>query len=222
MTRASFFVLVAALLTSGALACNTTETVDTSGTFFTLTEQHNLPDTVIATVGSVIPLSFLVSHDGAALGGVTLTWTAKGGDSRIVKPSAASDSNGVATGTWVLSDSVGVDTLAIQTPSGLLTLFARTTPGAATLITRLGSDSVAVAVGTPTTLAVQAVDVRNNLVANASVAWTASGGTLSAPVSASNASGRAEITFTPNKSGVYQITAALSGEASTVFTVVAN
>lgn len=222
MTRATALALVAALATTGAVACSPTETVDTSGSYFTLTEQHNLPDTVVATVGSIIPISFLVTHNGVALGGVTLTWTAKGGDSRIVTPSAASDSTGVATGTWVLSDSVGFDTLGIQTSSGIRTFYAHTVPGSATLITRLVADSMSVAVGTPTTLAVQATDARNNLVTNANVTWSATGGTLSAPASASNTNGRAEISFIPSAPGVYRITATLPGEASTVFTVVAT
>lgn len=222
MRRIPFLALGAAVVVAAIAACNSPEAIDTSGNFFTLTEQHNLPDTTVAVVGSVIPLSFLVTHNGAALAGVTASWTAKGGDSRLVNGTTTSDSTGLLTGTWVLSDSVLVDTLTIETGSGTRTFYARTIPGAPTTINRLVSDSLNLAVGAATTLAVQVIDARNNLVNGVTIGWTASAGTLSAASTSSNVTGRAEVNFTASTAGAYRVVATLPGEQTIVFAVVAR
>ena len=218
--------IVAALsitLAAGVAACDATSSTNVDATpYFTYTTDPALADSIVAVAGSVIPVRVKITHAGIAAAYIGIAWSTTGGNSRVADTASITDSLGYAFAHWVVRDSLGDNTLTLTTIDGTHTFYARTIAGEASSIVRAAADSMGVAVGSATTLAVQIRDAHDNAVPDAVVQWTTSAGLLSGVTSSSDANGRAQITFTAPVAGAYSITAMLADRATVSFTIVAN
>ncbi len=213
-----------AILCVAALAgCNVTSSTNVDSTpYFTYTTDPALADSIVVVAGSVIPVRVKITHAGTAAAYLGIAWSATGGNSRVADTSSTTDSLGYAFAHWVVRDSLGDNTLTLTTLDGTRTFYARTIAGAPSSIVRAGADSMSVAVGSATPLAVQILDAHGNAVPNASVQWSTSAGLLNAVTSSSDANGRAQITFTAPVAGTYSVTAMLADRATVTFTITAS
>jgi adhesin/invasin len=213
-----FFTVTAAACLGG-----TTEAAST-GPYYTLSVYGGTLESSTVPASSSTTVHVQVMHAGAAAPGVPITWMPKGGNSRVASASVVSDTLGVVSAIWFVSDTVGTDTLTAVTIDGSaqLKLFAQVVAGAASLMTRVTPSPDSVAAGTPLVLAAKVTDRTGNAVANVTIQWSASSGTLSAQSAATNASGVASATFTPPSKGTFTVTADLPNRATVIFTIVAT
>jgi len=147
-----------------------------------------------ATVGQALalPLRVMVTENGAASSGVTVTWGTTTGGS--LAPAGPTGADGVATSGWTLGNTSGEQT-ATATLSGAsgspVTFTAAALAGPATAIAKAGGDGQTGQVGTQLPLPLQArvTDQLGNGVEGFAVDWAASGGTVSSPSVATSVAG---------------------------------
>jgi alpha-tubulin suppressor-like RCC1 family protein len=123
-----------------------------------------------ATVGSQVPLSVKVTDaSGQAVKGTTVQWAVTGGGGSITPASSTTDATGVATATWTLGNTAGVQTATASFDATHSVTFTVTaTAGAASGVT-VTPDSVNLSsLGDTVRLHATAVDAGNN---PAPVAW---------------------------------------------------
>jgi hypothetical protein len=148
---------------------------------------------------------------GIPVPGVTVTFAPTTGSGSVTIATAVSDSTGSAKVTWTLGTATGHDSLTVA--SGVLTpvsVVATVTAGpAATVTVVAGNNQTAVSGSTlPIPLAVRVIDQFGNLAANATVAWTAGGGTVSSATSISDSNGIAQVAYTlAGRAGAQNVTA---------------
>jgi adhesin/invasin len=127
----------------------------------------------------------------------------------------------VATATWTLGDTARVYTLTAAITGASVTLQATAGAGDATVFTKVSPDTLVVAAGASTLITARAVDKFGNPVPGVVVAWTTTGGALTAATTTTGASGNAEVAFSSDPSPrSYTITATAAGLGATTFTVV--
>ena len=157
-------------------------------------------DAQVGAVGTALPLLLrvVVTEDGAALAGASVTWATASG---TVGPSpATSDAGGIATATWTLGNASGART-ATATLAGAtgspVTFTATANPGPANAIFKVAGDLQGEAINA--NFAVQAQvrveDQFGNPRPGATVDWAGSGAVLPAAASTvTNAQGVASVT----------------------------
>ncbi len=219
------------LLVALAVACSSDSGSGSSGDPTTPTTPSTngysvTVDSVFATrtamVGTSLPSEVHVSLNGQPAAGVTITWTVSTGGGTANPTTSTTNSAGIATTVWTLSDTVRTSTLT----GGIVAVSAAnlsvtTTPGPATAIVRASADSVAVVAGSSTLLTARVTDKSGNAVPGASVAWSATGGALTPAASVTGSSGNADVVFsTDGAPKSYTVTATVAGIGALTFKVV--
>jgi plastocyanin len=164
-----------------------------------------------------LPLQVVVTEDGAAKAGATVTWstTAPGGS---LQPTAGTtDAAGTASATWTLGTTSGSQTAqaALSGATGSpVTFTATAAPGAAVELEKVSGDEQDGVVGTQLGLPLVAKvsDEFGNGVAGVAVAWEASDGSVSASSVPTGQDGTSAVTVTlPATAGAITIVAASEG-----------
>jgi plastocyanin len=159
-------------------------------------------DAQSGTVGQPLanPLQVVVTEDGAASPGATVTWsTAVPG--AALAASSTTDANGIASNAWTLGNTSGSQTAqaALSGATGSpITFTATAAPGEATTLADAGGNNQSAEVNSQLASAVQvkASDQFGNGVQGVSVGWAATGGTVSAATVPSNAAGISAVNVT--------------------------
>lgn len=147
------------------------------------------------------PLEVLVTEDGTASSGTTVTWSTTDLNGSLDPTSAVTDANGIARSAWTLGTISGAQT-ARATVSGAsgspATFTASAATGPPSQIVKAAGDQQTGQTGTQLGAAVQArvLDAFSNGVPGVPVAWAASGATVSAASVPSDASGISGVNVT--------------------------
>jgi VCBS repeat-containing protein len=174
--------------------------------------------------GQTAPAGFpvadsLVVHledaNGNGIGGKAISWLQAPGSGSPSPSSSTTDPNGFAATQWTLGNAVGDNTLnAVFSGLPAVTFTAHGTSDVPTTLAKNGGDNqsgfVATTLANP--LSVKVTDSHGNPVEGVTVTWTANGGSVSSPTSASNTAGIAEVDRTLGLlPGDYSTTAAVTG-----------
>ena len=188
--------------------------------------------TEVSGNGQTAPAGFEVAEDlvvrltddnGNGVGGRAVTWVVSTGGGTVTPQNTTTDPSGFASTRWTLGSLAGQNT-PTAVFSGIPPVPFSATASAdvpSKIALQSGDNQSAVggqALASP--LAVKVTDANNNPVENVSVAWTANGGgSVSAPTSATNAQGIAQITRTLGTAlGPYTTTADVPGLTGTPIT----
>ena len=165
----------------------------------------NSGDAQSATVGQPLanPIQVVVTENGSASPGVTVTWSTAAGGS-LAPASGPTGADGIASTEWTLGTTSGAQaasaTLAGATGSPVTFTATATADAAATLAKAAGNngDNQTGEINNPLPLPVQArvTDQFGNAVGGTDVNWSATGAAVSAPTVASNATGLSQVTVT--------------------------
>src|SRR5438552_17236474 len=178
-----------------------------------------------ATVNTVLPVALKIKavdpYSGQPLSGVTVTFSdgAKGGTFSTATP--VTDANGFASTIYTLSKIARTVTITASVPGFAGTALTETgTPAAPKWIVALKGNNQSATVTTqlPAALVVKVADQYSNGVPGITVNFNdgGAGGKLSATSAVTDTSGNASVAYTtPPSSGVYRITASVSGVAAT-------
>jgi Bacterial Ig-like domain (group 1) len=176
-----------------------------------------------AVVGAVIVGKVHVTRAGQPVAGIAVSWIAPPGGGSVSPASSNSDASGVATTSWTLGDTARVYTLTAATSNGSAALQATAIAGPATTLTKVGTDTVAVAGGASALLTVRSADKLGNPVGGVVVAWTTTGGAITAASTTTGASGKAEVVFSSDPAPkTYTVTATAAGLGTQTFVIVAQ
>lgn len=157
------------------------------------------------TVGQALPQPLVIKvtdQSGAAVPGLTVSWTVSGGGGSVSAASNQTDAQGQAHGTWTLGHVAGSNNdTAVAHAGGLAASFtASADAGTATQIAIASGDGQTGLVAQPLAqpLVVAVADQYGNPTINVTVAWavTAGGGAVSAASGATNAQGQASVSWT--------------------------
>jgi adhesin/invasin len=223
-SASSIPVLVASLF--AVWSCGGGDSTSPGGTnggtppVFSVVLDSGIVDSVAAPAGTAIPVRVRVAQSGTASAGATVTWTVQAGHGTVSSPTSLTDINGIASVSWTLGDSIGLNTLAAVSGDGSISMHAVGTAGIANGVTRVSPDSVSVVAGGTVSIIARAIDVRGNPVSGATLTFAASAGSLSVTTTTTSSSGNGETAFTtPTTPGAYTVTATLPGQASVIFHV---
>jgi len=219
------------ILTAFAVACSSdsnsgSDTTPTTPTTPAANAYSVSVDSAFATrtamVGTNLPSEVRVSQNGQPASGVTVTWTVSTGGGTANPTTSITNSAGVASTVWTLSDTVRTATLTGGIVSvSSANLVVTTTAGPATAIVKVGADSVAVVAGSSTLLTAKVTDKTGNAVSGATVTWTASAGSLTTSSTISGSSGNAQVVFSTDAGPKsYTVTATVAGIGALTFKVV--
>lgn len=224
--RKSLLTFVVA--TFAVAACSKDSTgLDTGGgttttpTVYNVAFDSGIVDSTAVTVGTSIPIRIHVTKAGAAVPNAPVTWTISAGHGSVSSASTTTDANGGTFVSWTVGDTAGVNTISATAFDASATIRAIGTAGAAASILKVSSDSSAVVAGASIPLTVRVVDRGGNAVNNTNVAWTTTGGTLTASSSTSGANGNATTVLTTSAKGSFSVTATLAGKGTVTYKVVA-
>ena len=149
------------------------------------------------------PLAVVVTRDGSAASGVSVSWNIVSGGGTLGGASSATNGDGIATMTWTLGPAAGAQSAraSVADASGSPVAFTATaTAGPATTIEASGGTGQAATIGTALgdPLQVRVEDQFGNPVGGISVSWavTGGGGTLAPPTSTTAANGTASSVWT--------------------------
>ena len=161
----------------------------------------------------------VVDQNGLSLVGAVVSWEVIGASGSVSSPTSTTDVNGQASVIWTLGTTAGTDSLRATLANGSSVIFTATATAAGFSNLSLSSgDAQNVAVGTASAnMTVLATDANGNPLSGVTVTWTASGGTLSATSSTTDANGLASVTVTPAAAGPYTV-AASAGAGTTPVT----
>lgn len=162
----------------------------------------NSGDAQSATVGLPLanPIQVVVTEGGSPSAGTTITWSTAAGGS-LIPASGPTGADGIASAEWTLGTASGAQTagatLAGATGSPV-TFTATAAAGAAASLSKLSGDNQSGEISTQLGAPVQAKvsDQFGNGVQGVSVAWAATGGTVSAATVPSDAAGASAVTVT--------------------------
>ncbi len=184
-----------------------------------------------AVVGTALPqpIAVLVSDQyDNPIAGYTVNWAAGAGSGATAVASSMTNASGIATSGWTIGTVAGAgNQAATATAAGLtgspVNFTASATAGpAAVLAISSGNNQTAVAGSLlPTGLVVLVTDAYSNPVSGVTVNWAAAtgGGSVSAPTSATSASGLASISWTLGGTiGGQTATAAVAGTTPAMVT----
>jgi plastocyanin len=163
----------------------------------------NSGDAQSGSVGQPLaaPLRVVVTEDGAASSGRTVTWSTTVAGASLNPASAVTDASGIASSAWTLGGTSGSQsaqaTLTGATGSPV-TFTATAAAGAAASLSKLSGDNQSGQTGAQLAAPVQAKvsDPFGNGVEGVSVAWAATGGTVSAATVPSDAAGASAVNVT--------------------------
>jgi adhesin/invasin len=220
-------VLVAALCAAAACSHDTTSSPSPS-TPGTSTSSSGLNISVdsafanrTAVVATLIPADVHVTLSGQPSAGVTVSWIVPAGGGSVSPASSTTDASGVATATWTLGDTARTYTLTAAITGASVTLQATATAGDPAALSKISPDTIVVAAGASTLVTVRAVDKLGNPVAGVVVAWTTTGGALTAATTTTGTSGNAEVAFSSDPTPrSYTVSATAAGLSTATFTVV--
>ena len=174
-----------------------------------------------ALIGSALPTTVHVELGGVPAANVTVNWFPNALSGTVSSKTSTTDANGNASVTWTLSDTVRVNTLTATAGTGSVNVTAATTPGPVTTLTKASADSTSLVAGASTILTVRATDPFGNRVPGVAIAWSTSGGSLSATSSTTGSAGNADIVFsTTGAPASYSVTAASGSLPAVSFKVV--
>jgi len=218
---------LSALSLTAAVACGsssdgsgTTGPGGSSGTAYSVSADSTFLART-APIGSTLPTTVHVELGGVPQANVTVSWFPNALSGTVSSKTSTTDSNGNASVTWTLGDTVRVNTLTATAGTGSVNVTATTTPGPATTLTKASADSTSLVAGASTILTVRAADQFGNRVPGVTITWTASGGSLSAASSTTGAAGNADIVFmTTTSPAAYSVTATAAGMQAVSFKIV--
>ena len=147
------------------------------------------------------PLVVTVTEAGAPKVGATVTWATTAAGSTLDPTSATTDASGLASTTWTLGTTSGSQTAqaSLSGASGSPVSFTATAaPDAAAALSKAGGDQQNGTINAQLPQPVQAkvADQFGNGVSDVVVAWTATGGTVSAPTVPTDAAGISAVNVT--------------------------
>jgi plastocyanin len=179
----------------------------------------NSGDAQTGSVGQPLaaPLRVVVTEDGAASSGRTVTWSSTVAGASLNPASAVTDASGIASSAWTLGNTSGSQS-AQATLSGAtgspVTFTATAAAGAAASLSKLSGDNQSAQIGAQLGAPVQAKvsDPLGNGVQGASVAWAATGGTVSAATVPSDAAGTSAVNVTMGSTAGPVIITATAGD----------
>lgn len=159
-------------------------------------------DAQTGTVGEALPdpLQVVVSENGTPASGTTVTWSTASGGS-LSPTSAVTDANGLASSTWTLGTVSGSQSAqaTVSGAAGSPVVFSGTAVAATvSTLSPAGGDAQSAAINSPLPAPVQAKvsDDFGNGIEGVSVAWAATGATVSAPTVVSDAAGISAVNVT--------------------------
>lgn len=217
--------IVAMGFTAATTACDdkSSNTAPLVGTTVTI---NTASGAQTGTAGQALaqPISVhVVDQSGAAFAGASLTWTVMSGGGSVSAATSTTNATGDATTIWTLGNTVGADSLKADLGNGSSVIIAATAvAGPFASLSLVSGDAQSVTAGSTTQpLVVKAVDTLGNAVANATVAWTVTGGgVLSTASTATDANGMAQVTLaTDANPATYTVTATSGTAAAVTFTV---
>jgi outer membrane autotransporter protein len=163
----------------------------------------------------------------ANLGGVTVNWSVNQGGGGLVSTTTTTDASGKSSDTLTLGPNPGTNSVTATIPGmGNVTVSFTATaiPAAASIASAGGGNQSGIAGGVLQPFSVQVV-ANGKGVPGLSVNWSVNqgGGTLSAPISITDANGNASDTLTLGSNpGVNSVTASIAGIGNVVFTAIAS
>jgi hypothetical protein len=182
-----------------------------------------------AAVGTTLPIAFQAvlqdPYSGKPIqtSGILVTFTANGKAGSFSNPNAVTNSSGIATTSYTLSDKPGTYTITASSvgyASATYTVTATTGPPATFSIDSGNSQKAALKSPLPLPLSVKVKDAHGNAVSGVSVTFTdgGAGGSFSQLTATTDASGVATTSYTTGTvAGVVDITASMAGLPSVVF-----
>ena len=174
-----------------------------------------------ALIGSALPTTVHVELGGVPQANVTVSWFPNALSGAVSSKTSTTDSNGNASITWTLSDTARVNTLTATAGTGSVNVTATSTPGPVTTLTKASADSTSLVAGASTILTVRATDQFGNRVPGVAIAWSTSGGSLSATSSTTGSAGNADVVFiTTGAPASYSVTATAGSLPAVSFKVV--
>jgi adhesin/invasin len=153
-------------------------------------------------------------------------WSVTAGGGSVTATTSLTDANGNASVVWTLGPTAGTNSLRASISSGAFVVINATaeTGVITATIDKTGGDAQTVAAGaTSAPMVVTILDLAGNPVANATVTWASSGGTLSATSTTTDASGQTQVTLTTGPTAaIYTVTVQSPGAAAVTFTITAT
>jgi plastocyanin len=160
-------------------------------------------DAQAGTVGQPVasPLQVLVTENGSAAAGVTVSWSTATADGTLTPPSGATNPDGMASSSWLLGTASGAQTARATVPGANgspVTFSATAAADAAATLAPAGGDGQSGLINTQLSAPVQAkvADRFGNGVPEVDVGWAATGGTVSGETVATDAAGVSRVSVT--------------------------
>jgi adhesin/invasin len=154
------------------------------------------------------------------VGGATPRWAVLSGNGVISDTISTTDTLGAAHIVWTLGRTPAMNALVVGFGDAADTVYATGVVGAPSSLAIIGSQTTTTASGESVVLRVVVKDRPGNVVPNATVAWTSSGGAISATTTATDSTGIATATFSANAPGTYYVTSDLPALATCIFEIV--
>lgn len=190
------------------------------GDVITVSKTTASGDAQTGTVGQPLasPIQVLVTENGSAASGITVTWSTTAAGGTMSPPSAPTNADGVASSAWSLGTVSGAQTSSATVTGATgspVTFTATAAAGPAATIAKVpGGDGQTAEIGTQLALPVQAevADEHGNAVAGITVGWAATGATVSSPAVPSDLAGLSSVSVTAGgTAGPIIITATADG-----------
>lgn len=162
----------------------------------------------------------VVGGDGSPLVNTSVAWRIVDGGGSLSDSSAVTDASGHAQTTYTPGSTPGFAHVVASAGSATSTFTLSLVAGAATTLEKFGADSPAAVVGSTLTLSVRIVDQFGNGIANATINWSASGGSIAAGTSTTDSTGVASVAYTLGETaGAYSLTASFGELTPLTFSI---
>jgi Big-like domain-containing protein len=219
-----WIVTAAALVAAAACGDKTFNTVSAIPTTITVAAASEGQTGVVGTALAQ-PITVQVTDvAGNPVPGVVVTWTVLAGGGSVSAANSTTDAAGNASVTWTVGSTAGTNTLEASIATGATADITATAVAAVgTTMSISSGNPQAIAIGaTSAPMVVHIADQFGNPVAGASVAWTTTGGVLSAASNTTDASGNAQVTL--DTAGIlvgstFTVTATSGALTPAVFTI---
>ena len=160
--------------------------------------------------------------DGSALSNATVTWRIIDGGGSLSDTTVATDLAGHAQTTYTPGSTPGMAHVIATVGSFSSTFTLTLVAGAPATLQKFGADNPAAVVGSTLSLSVKLVDQFGNGIANATINWSADGGTVGAATSTTDNTGVATVTYTVSETaGAYTLTASYGNLTPVTFGIAA-
>jgi adhesin/invasin len=176
--------------------------------------------TVSVTEAAPVPFVVKILDDGAAVADVSVYFTTQ--ISASFSTVSNTDASGMTQTTVTAGTVAGTDTITASTTDATTsaTFILTIRPSAPDTLRKLAGDGQVAAPGTTLgyPLVIDVKDEYLNNVEGVAVVWTATGGSLSATTTTTDADGITQVTLTlPNTPGIAKVTARVAGVDSVTF-----